>query len=235
MLSKIGRVTIELSNRCDMAPFHKTCPLYGESDPIFLPLETAKKIIKWLGKQDFDKFITFHNYNESLQDPRLYYLLEYARKRCSKGSVYILTNGHWLNQTVLNELELFGVKKIYVSAYGSSDYRRLKALKTTKLKYRVRKIRELDDRLKGYDCPNKPRKSPCYAPLGEVVIRCTGDVVLCCRDWGNRHVFGNVINEPLADILVKKTMINAYNRLSKGDRHYEVCRGCCMGGRYKEK
>jgi len=234
MITKTGRITIELSNRCDMASFHKKCPLSNAKEPVFLPIRTVKIIIKWLGKQKYDKFIAFHNYNESLQDPRLYYLLDYVRKKCSKASIFILTNGHWLNQVILNELEFFGVKKVYVSAYTPYDYKRLAKIKGGNIKYRVRKVNNLDDRLYEYECQNAPKKKPCYAPYGEVVIRCTGDVVLCCRDWDNRHVFGNVLQDPLQKILSKKLMRKAYERLSSGDRYFDLCKGCYMDGRYKE-
>ena len=234
-LNRTGRVTIELSNRCDMALFHTKCPLHGHKPPIFLPLKTVKNIVKWLGKNDYGKFIAFHNYNESLQDPRLFYLLDYTKNKCKNASIFILTNGHWLDKTILNELELFGVKKVYVSAYSYHDYDRLSKLKSSKLKYRVRKIVDLDDRLNEYNCSDKPRNVQCYAPLGEVVIRCTGDVVLCCRDWDNKHIFGNVIKEDLENILLKKEMRDAYKKLSSGDRYFDLCRACYMDGRYKEK
>lgn len=233
MLRNTGRVTIELSNRCDMAYVHKKCPLHEKVNPVFLSLNIAKRIIRWLGTEKFEGFITFHNYNEALQDPRLYYLLDYARKKCKKGRVFILTNGHWLNQLVLNELGAFGVKKVYVSAYSDRDYQRLNRLKSSELKYRVRRIDELDDRKIGYETTEDLKKAPCYAPLGEVVIRCTGDVVLCCRDWNNQHVFGSVMKESLKEILSKKSVLGTYKKLSNGDRYFDLCGGCRMKGRYK--
>jgi len=235
LLRHTGRVSIELSNRCDMAPFHVKCPLHEEMTPVFLPVKTVTDIIGWLGKNSYDKFIAFHNYNEPLQDPRLYYLLKYTKKKCRNASVIILTNGHWLNQTILTEISILGVKKIYASAYSQSDYKRLSRLKCDRLKYKVRRITNLDERLSGYCTDSAPLTKPCYAPFGEVVIRCSGDVVLCCRDWNNRHIFGNVINTRLSKILSKKSMSDAYRMLSNGRRFYELCRGCTMEGRYKEK
>lgn len=231
-LKRTGRVSIELSNRCDMAPFHSKCPLHGQTAPVFLPLKIATGVIAWLGKQKYDQIIGFHIYCEPLQDPRLYYLLNYSRKNCPGGHIFLMTNGHWLNQTILSELESFGVKKLYVSAYTDADAHKSRKLKAHKLKYRVRRIKMLDERVAAYDSKNAPLKKPCYAPLGEVVIRCTGHVALCCRDWASRHTFGNLYEESFADILLKPEMREAYRELSRGHRYFDLCRGCYMSGRY---
>jgi len=229
-----GRVTIELSNQCSQAVFHWQCPLHLEKTPVFMPEKTAQGILSQLGKFKFTGVVVFHNYNEPLEDPRLYSLLDYAKRKCPKARPFIMTSGRRLDKVVLHELKKHGVKKVYVSAYSKAERRRLSKLDPTGIKYRVRYIPKFDDRLNTYNEGQKPRKARCFAPFGEVVVRATGDVVMCCMDWKSEYVFGNVHKNSLAKILGKKKMMAAYQKLSNGKRIFSCCRGCKMGGRYQK-
>ena len=231
MAKEIGRVTIELSNRCNMAPFHKKCPLYPEKTLETLSTDKVIEILKYLGKIKYSKYVAFHNYSDPLQDPRLLYLIKKTKKHAPKAKVFILTNGWFLDQNILNDLNKLGVSKVRVSAYNDSDYKRLGKLKSKKT-YRVKRIKEFDYRLDYYVSEEKPLKEPCYAPLGEVVIRCNGNVVLCCKDWKDTIVFGNVYKKPLKKILQNPKMKAIYKRLSKGDRYLQICRYCRTKGRF---
>lgn len=231
-LKHTRRVTIELSNRCNMAVFHKKCPLHGQTEPVVLPSSIVFDILTYLGKRKYDEFVAFHNYSDPMNDPRLFWFVEKCKLLVPKARVFILTNGWFLSESMMRDLERIRIGKLYVSAYSDSEYKRLSKLKTSKFKYRVTRITELDERLTGYAEGQKSVSWPCYSPLGEVVIRCTGDVVVCCRDWDNRHVFGNVKKTKLKNILTQPEMLKMYKRLSSGDRYLDICKVCRMKGRY---
>jgi len=65
-----------------------------------------------------------------------------------------------------------------------------------------------------------------FAPLNDILINSEGNVGLCCYDWPNTHVFGDLRKSTLADILVSEKFKEVYNRLSTGDRFLDICKKC---------
>jgi hypothetical protein len=232
VLRHTERITIELSNQCNMAHLHKECPLHGQKEKRWISDDIVTGVFDFLESNKYSGFVAFHNYNEPLIDERLIPFAKQLVKKCPSARPFILTNGLLLDQKKLDELVSAGFKKIYVSCYSGSEHKRLKSLKAPSIKYKAKKIKKLDKRLEGYEKSEKAIKKPCYSPLGEIVIRCTGEVVLCCRDWKSIHVFGNLNEETLEAVLRKGTMQRAYKRLSKGNRYFDICRICRMRGRY---
>ena len=77
-----------------------------------------------------------------------------------------------------------------------------------------------DDRLGIYD--NEPHaKAACYRPDVELAIDCDGGVHLCCQDW--REDYGNVIDEPLADIMARLEPVRQAAMRGEGP---DVCARC---------
>lgn len=222
----VRRVTLELSNMCPNAPFHKRCPLNDSGLPKRLPISTVKAVRSELKRHGFKGIVAFHNYSEPLVDPRLFTFIKLFK---SWSKVHILTSGWGMDSVLLRELFGTGVKSVKVTAYSPAEYRRFKSLYSGS-KYTVIHQKTLDDRVGSER--QKPRRGRCYAPLGEVVIRHTGDVALCCWDWAGKHTFGNLHKEKLSDILSKPVVLKTYKRLSTGDRFMEVCQSCILKERY---
>jgi sulfatase maturation enzyme AslB (radical SAM superfamily) len=58
---------------------------------------------------------------------------------------------------------------------------------------------------------------PCYIPLNRMFIDWDGSVNLCCHDWTEKAIYGNIHTESLENIY--KFIVNKYGRkLVKGDR-----------------
>jgi len=182
-------------------------------------------VIDYLHQQDFTRCIALHNYSEPLIDPRLFLILDTIRGELPAVSIYILSNGWALDQQMLSELVDYGVDRLWCSAYTREEFRRLKQLRAN-IDYRVKFFGALDNRLTIYDREPRPSPGPCFAPLWNVVIRHTGDMVLCCNDWDSRHTFGNVLETDLGRILASDEVQTVYKELSEGVRRFPICKRC---------
>lgn len=229
MWDKIKRVTFELSNRCNYSNSHGNCPLFDAGEPRHLPMMDVVYAIVELGKHDFAGRIAFHNYCEPLLDPRLFFLIYEVEENCPDAEVFIMTNGWNLSQQLLTELYSFGcVREVEVSAYTEDEYKRLTALRPAPMeKYRVVRHTGLDDRRLWYD--RNPidlgPASKCDAPFGEVVVRCTGEIALCCFDWAASVTFGN-LEHGLSAFVESARAQKVHRDLMAGSRDIPICKRC---------
>jgi len=179
-----------------------------------------------LSGQRYSRKICFHTYNEPTMDPRLQHLIRVARTACPKSDIFIYTNGAILDQTLLNELAEAGASSFRVSAYDDSEYERLIKLKTD-IRFKVNRV-EIEktwiERIGVYDLPENGSTEPCYAPLTDIQITHAGKVRLCCVDWKSRITFGDLHRETLRKVLPRLHEI--YEKLSKGERIFPLCRRC---------
>lgn len=229
------RITFELSNICDLAPFHKKCGAHEawlHDEPTILPSKIVYHVLDTLTKYKYKWKICFHRYNEPLIDPRLFKFIEYARKACPQSILFLVTNGTYLTQTLMDELEEAGLSGLRFSAYTDRDYERLSKIKTN-IDFRKRRSypEKFDDSVQWYkevDSGNFPHKGKkkCHAPLADIEIDKDGQVVLCCEDWKSRHVFGDLREQTLEEIVMSKEIQGAYARLRQGDRYLDFCKRC---------
>lgn len=70
-------------------------------------------------------------------------------------------------------------------------------------------------------------EEPCDWVLGTIVITTSGNVVLCCNDYYETEVLGNVTTQSVSDIWCSERFENFRNALSKGDRTVsKLCTKC---------
>ena len=220
-------IAIELSNLCDWDSIHQNCPLSVQNEVKILPTDLVIGLLCELGELGFDGYVAFHRYNEPLTDPRLYWLLGLRQKAVPQATSYLCVNARYLNETRLRELASLGVSKIHASVYDGRA--RGEAIATWALAAGIAitttgKFQE--DLLGLYDGPRLNLKRPCGAPLWEVVVASTADVVLCCKDWRNGYRFGNLRDKSLSEIVTSLEMLHTYERLSRGDRFLDLCSRC---------
>ena len=68
--------------------------------------------------------------------------------------------------------------------------------------------------------------APCYIPTNRVYIDYNGDVNLCCHDWKNKHVFGNIKDNHINNIWNTR-MKSIKIQLANGNREcLDACKGC---------
>lgn len=224
---KIRRISFELSNICNYSFMHKKCPTSCYKEKVVLPsnvfFKTIDEVASWEWK--FDGVIAFHKYNEPLIDPRLFNFIAYVNQKLSHAKVFILTNGFYLTQGILNEFEKYNIWCIAVSSYILKEHERLIQLKTT-IPYHVF-FSVLDERKSLYEAKEKTCRRPCFAPLNDLTINCYGDVNLCCLDWMNKYSYGNLAEKMLCEIVNSKDFQKIYESLKVGNRNCcDLCKRC---------
>jgi radical SAM protein with 4Fe4S-binding SPASM domain len=60
------------------------------------------------------------------------------------------------------------------------------------------------------------------------VINVFGDLILCCQDFDNNYVFGNIMNKPLKDIWFDKRNIELRKRIYDYKFDLKICKDCKM-------
>lgn len=227
LFSRTGRVTLELSNRCNYVGRHKECPASTFKDVRILPLDVIKHVVLDLQEAGWGdgKYMAFHVFNEPGIDPRLYWLIEYVTKELSGVKPILITNGWYLNETLAEELLDAGLHSLVVSGYTRSERHRLRGV--NKLPgAKVEKAQLKQSILTPGDGPDSYRD--CHAPLNDLTIRASGNVGLCCIDHAETVVFGNVLEESLTSILRREweRMRDLQFALIRRVRTLPVCKTC---------
>lgn len=223
---QIRRISFEISNICNYSRIHNKCPASVCKEKKVLPSKIIYKTIDELAGVDYDGIFSFHRYNEPLIDPRLFDLIRYAKYKCRKSKILLLTNGAYLTQEIAEELAELDVWILVVSAYSLLEYERFIKLKVEIPYYVFFSV--LDNRFDIYNAEPVNVKAPCSAPLGDITINVFGEVALCCLDWGNKYIFGNLTNESLKDIINKEFFVKTHKELHKGIRTLDICSRCSM-------
>lgn len=219
------RISLELSNSCNLAQQHPQCPLHDQKERRILPESVIDRVLETCAKYAFAGVFAFHLYNEPLIDPRLVFFMEKIKSRLPSARLFLLTNGTYLNQTLAEELVNHGLDFLAISSYSRSEHERLTRIQ---LNIPVTVTRQtLDDRLTWYDQPlSQDAAHPCYCPLYEICITCSGELTLCPYDWRRETVFGNLHLESLEAILERAEPWAIYHELAEGNRRLDICRGC---------
>jgi len=223
-------IVIGLSNFCNLAAFHKKCPLHLQwsspfcaIEPIMLSTQVVMHILNTLAEWSYTKDIGFSVYNEPLLDPRLCHFVYTTKTTMPKAQISIWTNGIFLTREFAEELHELGVTQLVISPYQD----RVKLTERFHdLPYVSFTSGVLDDRLKFYTQDVQKNSKSCGAPLRQIVVSCRGDIGLCCMDWKWTKTFGNLYTETLSQILEKPEIREKYNKLASGIRDGDPCQRC---------
>lgn len=236
LASRTRRITMELSNWCNLAPIHKDCPAHQAGPKTVLPTEVIHTVIREAGAAEFTGTFAWHLYNEPLADHRIVDLCRYVKNQCptSKGSL-IWTNGDYLTAQLARALHDNGAYAIRVSVYTTEAANRLRDLAycTPFVNWHFSSyLQGFDSRLEQYDQGATPAqltgRKPCHAPLTDLTINHRGDLCLCCMDWQAKHSYGNVVRDGFLPVLnaAAPKMLAAQVALVDGCRDHPVCVSC---------
>lgn len=227
LLPHVKSVAIEMSNLCDMAGQHPECPLFFQGQAVILDTRIISDVLKTLSDWGYTGSVSFHRYNESFIDPRLYWFLN---DPSTDLRVKLCTNGNFLTRSILRDLDSLGVEHLHVSAYTEECRNRIQrtydAMPEMEMSLEALHHKKFVKLLDIYDRDEWPMDKPCAAPLGEIVINCHGQVTLCCRDWQNRYTFGDLHSLPLSVIITSQTFVDTWERLMRGERFLDICKRC---------
>ena len=190
-----------------------------------------EKIVEELASINFTGTISLNGYGEPLLDKRLPELVSFAREKCPYAEIMFPSNGDFLTEELLSKLLKNGLDYILISNYDDFEKPNLVELcekYPAHIKYRNFNI------IQATNCGgvifnrrNAFRCRPCLHPLVRVAVHWQGHIVLCCNDYYEKHVFGNVKNESILEVW-NSDKFNEYKRiLKRGDRaKVDICRNC---------
>lgn len=214
-------VEIEVSRRCNRRCDY--CPqafdwYRGPERRMDRPLFDS--IIDQVAATDFSGRLGFHLYNEPLLRKDLSVLVAHARARLPNAYLVLYTNGDLLDDDRYAELLDAGIDHFLVTRHDGGAF-------PTRLFQTVQRPGDfmLSGRGGAIDRMNEPWRLACHAPSEMLMIRYTGEVVLCHEDAQSRHVMGDLRRDALADVWFSHRFEAARRLLEAGDR--EAASGIC--------
>jgi 2-deoxy-scyllo-inosamine dehydrogenase (SAM-dependent) len=180
-------------------------------------------IVEQVAVTSFSGRFGFHLYNEPLLRRDLEILVTHARERLPNAYFVLYTNGDLLSDDRYNRLLASGIDHFFVTRHEGGAFPERPFQKVQ---------RPGDFMLSGrggiIDRTNTTWQLPCYAPSEMLMVRYTGEVVLCHEDAASRHVMGDLRRERLADIWFSDRFRLVRRQLESGDRHAagSLCTNC---------
>ena len=233
-------VEIETINRCNgECPF---CPINHKADTrefAKMDDDLFKKIIDELSDMDYDGNLALFSNNEPFVDVRIIEFAKYAREKCPKAFIYIYTNGTLLTREkildimpYLDEMVIDNYNddlKLNPTSVIANDLCKEFPELDSKITIHLRKLNEVLY-TRGGQAPNNQKKKefkmPCIMPFGQLIIRPTGKISLCCNDALGKYTLGDCTTQSLREIWNSETYVNIRKKLLKGRSEMELCRYC---------
>ncbi|MCL2891415.1 radical SAM/SPASM domain-containing protein [Brenneria tiliae] len=207
---------------CSFCPTNKVKMKQGK-----MQQELFDKIIKQLNR--YNGYVSLFFRNEPLMDKRI---ISWAKKIKTEtmAKVIIQTNGSLLTEEIAREL-------IQYADILVNDYTKEKKVENKIVKWE----RDISDRIiivernndevltnragniKG--CGRTELNNSCVKPFTELTITFSGTVVLCCQDWMEEAVIGDVNYQSIREIWHSKKLNEIRNQLRKGNR-VGICKKC---------
>ena len=198
-----------------------------------MPTDIWERIIEELSDMNFAGRISPHFYGEPLMDKRLPELIAFARGKCPHAEIQFASNGDFLTEKLLLELMKIGLDSVLVTNYDDFEKPNLVELSRkypTHVRYRSYKdmwvynrtgVHMVDRRIGSF------RSVPCLRPSRQLVCNWKGNIVLCCNDYYEKYVFGNVKNESIQEIWNSDKFIEFRRILRQGHRaKIDICEYC---------
>lgn len=230
-------IVLEMSNICNYSLLHPQCPTSQMKDKRILPLKIIEKLFNELKELNYEKIIWPFCYSEPLIDPRFFKVVEMVNEKLPSARIAIYSNGFFMNEVLLKELDELKIPKIVFSVYTPEDYKRLSALDKWRaennLKIRIRlakrypMAKKMNDKMCWYNRKPVIFDKHCKAPYRYLTINSDGDVIICCHDYKSMHKFGNIKTQTIKEILLSDKMINTYVALINKERYkFFLCSRC---------
>jgi 2-deoxy-scyllo-inosamine dehydrogenase (SAM-dependent)/8-amino-3,8-dideoxy-alpha-D-manno-octulosonate transaminase len=191
------------------------------------------KIIDELGSINYAGRISPHFYGEPLLDKRIFNFISYIRKKCPYSYIRFSSNGDLLTEDIFKKLISSGLDMIFVTNYDDQPKPELIGL-TKKypknISYRDFKDVSVVNRA-GVLIANKKNKNiekACLRPSNQLVVNWKGNVILCCNDYYEKYIFGNLNKQSVLDVW-NSDKFNKYRKLlleESNRKKIDICKNC---------
>ena len=214
------QVFIETTNECNRRCYY--CPISKDKDykPMRMKTELFHRIIDELHDTNISR-IVLANYGEPLLDDRLEEFIRYIKERMDV-EIKIFSNGDFLTQERLQSLINSGIDKIRISQHRYNTVR-CNFPTTNHVEYQKLRL----ERQGGVNVNNPYFRSRyCRNPSNTLIIRVDGKVPLCCIDYSNTVLLGNLKTQTIGQIWNNPTNKARRRRIARGILHDEICKKC---------
>lgn len=224
-LRETSLISFEITNRCNMQHIHEKCPINCRKYKVkeqSLDKWSIVRTIKMAKKMGFSGMVAFHYYNEPLLEKDLILSIMAEDPSCK----YLLwTNGLLLSRNVLENKFLEQFTLVCITCYDKVDMPFFQEIRDYYNNVQIFDW-ELDDRLEIY---NKRVANPlsCKRPLFEIPIDFYGNIHLCCMDWNNSYIIGNIFQEDFTNIICSKKYQNIIKMCKRRIIDDEICPLIC--------
>lgn len=165
----------------------------------------------------------FHMYNEPLLRKDLADLVAFARNQVPLAYLVLYTNGDLLDDRRYAALLESGIDHFLVSRHDGGDF----PIRPYQVIQRPGDFM-LSGRGGAIDRRDSPWDLPCYAPSEMLMVRYTGEVVLCHEDAQRRHIMGDLRRQSLSEVWLSDRFRAARQALELGRRGdaETICHAC---------
>jgi radical SAM protein with 4Fe4S-binding SPASM domain len=231
-------VLIETQNTCTRKCAFCKFGVAADPDVVQLAMGTIDHIAQQLSDLKFNGRISPFGINEPLLDDRLFDIIRAFRVACPAAEISINTNGDLLTHRIHQRLFDVGLSALGISLYSESARQKMQQFLGDPLLPTIAidminpgpKLENRGGSVPGMDNAQQ-RHLPCHRPSNMLVIRPSGDVVLCCADMYSRVVMGNVEQQSLVEIWNADRFVRYRERLKLGQRStLDLCRDCSHRG-----
>ena len=215
---------------------------FAEDSNFLMKEDVFKALIFQLKDMDFQGMISPHLYGEPMSDPRMANWIKHIRENLPKSRIKIVTNGDFLNKESYREYINSGVNIIYISKHSKKLKKPcrelLDSLSVNEKKKHILVQDFYSDFNENQDMFNnrggsieiendkKPPVNCSYSTYP--VINSIGDLILCCQDFHNNYVFGNIMKKPLKEIWYDKKNIEMRKKIYNYKFDLKICQDCKM-------
>lgn len=230
----------DCNNSCPFCPHHFNDKKFGEMSWI-----CYTHIIDDLVSMGYNGRVALMVSNEPLLEPRLFKMIEYAKRKSPRLFLDITTNGRLLTLEIVDHLFAIGLDNLNVNDYRgdrdihpdrvSGNLKDIEGSYSNNPKLTIQK-RRLDESLPNYggNIPHIMNEQPygfCNFPFRKLVISYDGNVVVCCNDFLNKTSFGNVMSKSLLECW-NDDKLDLYRHALLNNNRIGLCAKCNDGQDY---
>ncbi len=217
---------------------------FGDDDSFFMKDEVFVTLINQLAELKFNGLISPHLYGEPMSDHRMLDWSAKIKNKLPNSKLKIVTNGDFLNEKNFKDYLNAGVDIFYISKHSKLLKKPCRDLLQNLDKEVFKKHILVQDFFGdfyenqkmftnrggsiGLDEGNN-KKAPVNCSYATYpVINTFGDLILCCQDFHNKYMFGNIMEKKLSEIWFDSENIKLRKRIYDYKLDLKICRDCKM-------